>query len=174
MVYNQLMFTLESATVKLSQQAKVIQSLVQGATQEQALWKPDKDQWSLLEVINHLADEEQEDFRKRFDLMLHQPGTEWPTIDPKGWVTERSYNTRDLAESLERFLLERDKSLTWLKGLPKVNLEQAHIHPPVGPVRAADLLASWLAHDLLHIRQITRLHYQYLQMDFEIDYAGDW
>jgi hypothetical protein len=44
----------------------------------------------------------------------------------------------------------------------------------VGAVEAKNLLASWLAHDLLHIRQITRLKYQYLAKDYAIDYAGNW
>ena len=168
------MLTLESATIQLAQQASVILSLVERVSQEQAAWKPSPQEWSMLEVINHLADEEREDFRTRFDLILNQPSAAWPSIHPSAWVTERSYNTQDPAESLERFLRERQKSLDWLNALSDVNLEQSHTHPKVGPVRAADLLASWLAHDLLHIRQITRLHYQYLQMDFEIDYAGDW
>ncbi len=175
MVYNKAMLTLESAITQLSQQAQVFQSLVQHVSQEQAIWKPSAQEWSMLEVINHLADEEHEDFRTRFDLSLHKPSTPWPPIHPSAWVTERSYNTRDLAESLEQFSLERDKSLSWLKGLSNVNLEQIYHHPKVGPVRAADLMASWLAHDLLHIRQTTRLHYQYLQhLNFKIDYAGDW
>jgi DinB superfamily len=170
------MLTLESATVQLSQQANVIQALVQGVTQKHAMWKPDTDQWSINEVINHLADEEAEDFRKRFDLILHQPSAPWPSIHPSAWVTERSYNSRDLAESLERFLLERDKSITWLKGLAGVNLEQTHPHPDLGVMRGGDILASWVAHDLLHIRQLTYLHYQYLKQTqaYSIDYAGDW
>lgn len=168
------MFSLESAIIHLSQQAQVIQSLVQHVSQEQAIWKPSSQEWSILEVINHLADEEQEDFRTRFNLLLHQPQTQWPAIDPAAWVTERSYNTRNLQESLETFLSKRQKSLEWLKTLSGVDLEQIYHHPSGHSLRHGDFLASWQAHDLLHIRQITRLHYQYLQKDFKIDYAGNW
>lgn len=165
---------LESSLFQLSQQAQVIQHLVQAVPETQAIWKPSSKEWSILEVINHLADEEREDFRQRFDLMLHQPTTDWPKIDPAAWVTEHSYNTRNLLESSKRFLQERNTSLDWLKGLNEVNLEHLYHHPSGRTLRHADFLASWLAHDLLHIRQITRLHYQYLQKDFKIDYAGNW
>jgi DinB superfamily len=171
------MLSLSDVVTRLSQNAQTIQSLAQHVDKGQAVWKPDPAQWSILEVINHLADEEREDFGTRFDLIINQPTAQWPKIDPQIWAIERSYISRDLAESLERFLLERDKSITWLKGLASPDLDQAHARPSFGNIRTGDLLASWLAHDLLHIRQLTRLHYQWVQAmvkPYTIDYAGDW
>jgi hypothetical protein len=168
---------LATAITRLSHSAETIQSLVHHVEKEQAVWKPSAKEWSILEVINHLADEEKEDFRTRFDLTLNQPKAPWPGIDPGTWVNERGYNSRDLAESLERFLLERDKSVTWLKGLSSPDLEQTHARSPARKIRAGDLLASWVVHDLLHIRQLTRLHYQWLErtlVPYDVSYAGDW
>ena len=141
--------------------ATAIQSLVAGVGPDQAVWRPSPDDWSIVEVVNHLADEEREDFRTRFDLTLHQPEADWPRIDPGKWVTERDYASRDLAESLTRFLDERAASLTWLRGLDNPKLATEHPHPVVGGVSAGQLLASWLAHDLLHLRQLVELHYLY-------------
>lgn len=168
---------LATVITRLSQSAETIQSLVHHVEKKQAVWKPSAAQWSILEVINHLADEEREDFRTRLGLTLNNPDAPWPDIDPEIWVIERAYNTRDLSESLEQFLLERDKSITWLKGLTSPNLELAQVRPSFGSLRAGDLLASWMVHDLLHIRQLTRLHYQWLGQEakpFVIKYAGDW
>ena len=41
---------------------------------------------------------------------------------------------------------------------------------------AENILANWLAHDLLHIRQITTLHWEYLSnmSESNLSYAGDW
>jgi DinB superfamily len=167
---------LNAAITRLSHTAETIQSLAHHVEKEQAMWKPSVKEWSILEVINHLGDEEIEDFRTRFDLTLNQPDAPWSGINPPEWVKERSYNTRDLAESLERFLLERDKSITWLKGLASPDLERTHVRTS-GNVRAGDLLASWVVHDLLHIRQLTRLHYQWLEQTsapYDVSYAGDW
>ena len=47
----------------------------------------------------------------------------------------------------------------------------------MGPLHAGDVLASWVAHDLLHIRQLARLHSQRvgeLAAPVSIGYAGDW
>ena len=40
---------------------------------------------------------------------------------------------------------------------------------------AGDLLAAWVAHDLLHIRQIARIQYEHaraLAAPYKMDYAG--
>ena len=43
--------------------------------------------------------------------------------------------------------------------------------------RAGDLLAAWVAHDLLHLRQLVELKYAYLARTMEpyaLKYAGEW
>ncbi len=71
----------------LAVNAGVIEKLTEGVTLEQSRWKPDPDRWSILEVINHLYDEEREDFRLHLDIMLNSPDQPWPSIDPMNWVT---------------------------------------------------------------------------------------
>ena len=73
----------------------VFKYLFQSVSDEQAQWKPGKDRWSILEVINHLYDEEKGDFRKRLELTLDNPEGPWPPIDPEGWVVQRNYNERN-------------------------------------------------------------------------------
>lgn len=161
----------------MEKQAQAIQALAQGITTEQARRKPAAESWSILEVINHLYDEEREDFRLRLDILLHRPTEPWPPIHPSEWVTERSYNTRELEPSIENFLRERAKSLEWLKGLKSPNWDASVISPWGGKVRAGDLYAAWVAHDVLHLRQLSELHYAVIKAaagDYEIGYAGDW
>ena len=48
---------------------------------------------------------------------------------------------------------------------------------PWGKLTAGDLLASWAAHDLLHLRQLNELRYAYLiqvAAPYSVRYAGDW
>ena len=94
---------LDQIAAQLRSQADAIYAMVVGVSAEQARWQPAADSWSLLEVINHLDDEERLDFRVRLDLLLHQPHEPWPPTDPQGWVVSRAYNQRDLQTSLERF-----------------------------------------------------------------------
>ena len=94
---------------ELAQGAETITSLVVGVSPEEARVRPAPEAWSLLEVVCHLHDEEREDFRPRLDLVLHRPGERWAPIDPAAWVAERQYNTRDLTQTLQAFLAERER-----------------------------------------------------------------
>jgi hypothetical protein len=168
---------LDDLGARLRANADVFAALVVGVGEEQARWKPEPAQWSILEVVNHLADEEHEDFRTRLDLTLHRPDAEWPRIDPQKWVSERRYNERALGESMERFLARRRESLVWLGALVAPDWDRAHQHPRFGPIRAGDLMISWVAHDHIHIRQINRLQRDFLVASLPGDspeYAGKW
>lgn len=140
----------------------VFETLLSKVTNDQADWKPEPKRWSLLEVVNHLYDEEREDFRKRIELVLNDAGDPWPPIDPEGWVVQRRYRKRDYHESLKNFLNEREQSLSWLNQLESPDWLATHRHPRLGPMSAELLLANWAAHDLFHIRQVTDLHFSYL------------
>lgn len=166
---------LAAAAARLESDGAVFAALVEGVSDEQARWKPEPSQWSIVEVINHLADEEVEDFRTRLDLTLHRPGAAWPPIDPQGWPRSRAYLERELGASLERFLSERRRSVAWLSSLADPDWSAEYGHPSIGTLHAGDLLTAWLAHDLIHVRQITRLHYQWLERraaPFLTGYAG--
>lgn len=163
------------AASRLAANAGVFRALVDGVSDSEARWKPAADSWSVLEVVCHLGDEEVEDFRRRLDLTLHHPSEAWPAIDPPRWAVERRYNERSLAASLEGFLEERARSVAWLRGLDSPDLSRSHEHPRLGRLSAGDLLTSWLAHDLIHVRQITRVRYRWLERaaaPWRPDYAG--
>ncbi|MBN1583031.1 MAG: DinB family protein, partial [Anaerolineae bacterium] len=161
---------------QMTQNAERIRALVEGVSDTQARWKPDPEAWSILEVVNHLYDEEREDFRARLDHVLHRPDQTWPGIDPQGWVTARRYNERELDSSLDQFLSEREKSIAWLHTLPDPDW-QASYEAPWGSITAGDVMASWIAHDLLHMRQLVKLHFLFVTAELaphNTRYAGTW
>lgn len=162
---------------RFEQNTATIETLTDAVSDQQAVWRPTPQDWSILEVINHLYDEEREDFRTRLDLILHRPADMWPPIDPPGWVVERRYNERALDKSLADFLAERENSLIWLRSLVQPNWDKQSTHPAGFVLSAGDMLAAWLAHDFLHIRQLNELHYLYHRQQVEprtVIYAGDW
>ena len=166
----------QHVTTRMAESAAATEALVSGLGNSQTRWRPDPDSWSVLEVVNHLWDEEREDFRLRIDYTLHQPGETWPPIDPAGWVTARRYNERDLAESLDGFLSARDDSLAWLRALHSPDWAATY-QAPWGEITAGDLLASWVAHDLLHLRQLVELRWSITTRELEphgVIYAGEW
>ena len=127
-------------------------------------------------VICHLCDEDKEDFRARTKHTLETPELPLPPIDPTGWVTERKYMQQAFEEKIEEFLTEREYSIQWLESLTDPEWGNAYQHPKFGKMTAKMFLCNWLAHDCLHIRQITRLKYDYLKFisDEPLDYAGEW
>ena len=161
---------------QLEDSARIISNLARGITDERARWRPDPESWSILEVINHLYDEEYDDFRQRLDCILHHPEKPWQHIDVHGRVTEREYNKRDLEESVQNFRKAREESLAWLKELSSPDWD-ATWQAPFGQITAGDMFGSWVAHDLLHIRQLVELHWFFTltqTQPYRIDFAGSW
>lgn len=161
----------------LTANAERIRTLLQGVSDAQGHWKPTPTDWSIVEVVNHLYDEENEDFRAHLDHILRQSEQPWPRIDPQGWVTERGYNQRNLDESLTRFLAARQQSLAWLAALPEPDWAVTATAPWGGPMSAGDMAASWIAHDLLHIRQLVELLWADTVRQLapsSPEYAGEW
>ncbi|MDX1577518.1 MAG: DinB family protein [Gemmatimonadota bacterium] len=160
----------------MSRNAEALAVLARGVGADTARTRPGPGKWNLREIYAHLHDEEREDFRVRLDYTLHRPGREWPGIDPEGWVTERKYAERPLEESVEGFLRERRESLRWLESLSNVDWDATYEHPR-GPLRAGDLMAAWVAHDVLHLRQIAYTVHALLGQNvspYTTRYAGDW
>ena len=124
----------------------------------------------------HLYDIEREDFRPKLDITLHRPDEKWTLIDPGSWVEGWGYNQRDLTDMLQHFLEERQKSLDWLKSLHDPDWETSHTDR-YGTMRAGELLASWVAHDNLHTRQLVelrRVRLLNLTSPYDVGYAGEW
>ncbi len=153
----------------------IFSNLLTGIPKPEHSWKPASDKWCLLEVVCHLFDEEQMDFKFRMKHVLEHPGKELPKMDPLSWVKDHDYMGQDYESMLEKFLRERDASLEWLGKLGEVDWNSSWTHPKYGPLKAKMFFANWLAHDYLHIRQIMKIKHQYLQhiTGEELKYAGD-
>jgi hypothetical protein len=161
---------------ELERNKQVFTSLLEGLSNEVYTWKQSDEKWSLLEIICHLCDEEREDFRFRLNHVLTNPDEPMPSINPPVWVKERNYAGQDYETKIAEFAAERDKSSAWLNTLGQANWSNAYKHPKLGPLSAEMFLANWLAHDYLHIRQITKLKYDYLAAASgqDLRYAGGW
>ena len=156
---------------------KILTALVDGM--DDSIWrrKPASGNWSILEIVCHLRDEECEDFRTRLECTLADPIQNWPTIDPVAAAITRDYQGQSPAKVLREFLAERERSLRWLTSHDIFPLERAYSHPKIGPIAAGELLASWAAHDLLHVRQITKRIFEAHEVasqPYAIAYAGLW
>jgi hypothetical protein len=160
----------------LERNKTTFESLLSDLSKEEIFFKTSPDKWCLLEIICHLRDEEKEDFKVRFKKVLDSPSLPPPPIDPVGWVKARNYIGQNYETVLKDFLSERTASINWLKTLDDPKWDNAYNHPKLGRLTAKMFCTNWLAHDYLHIRQITRLKYDYLiKISGEnLSYAGNW
>lgn len=162
--------------VKLELNILVFEGFLKNKSKNEVHWRSQASKWCLLEIVCHLLDEEQHDFRARLKHALETPKQSLKPIDPEGWVKAHNYLSQDYVEILNQFLNERRASISWLKTLEKVSWENALRHPELGAMSAELFLNNWLAHDYLHIRQILNHQYLYLKQNSKVSlsYAGNW
>ena len=129
-----------------------------------------------MEIVCHLYDEEQFDFKFRAQWVLTQPNKLPPPFNTTDWITDHDYVNQDYNKVLQKFLDERDASITWLNNLEHPDWANSYEHPNFGKVTARHYIDNWLAHDYLHIRQIIKQKFDYFnsQTDENLEYAGTW
>lgn len=156
----------------------ILLSIFKSIDPEIVRWKPNINGWSPIEILCHLIDEEREDFRYRTVHILDQPHIKMPTFNPIDWVVDKAYIEQDFHDKIQEFNLERNISIALLSQYSSTDNKwlNTYVHPNYGTVTAEHFLKNWLAHDLLHIKQITRLKYDKLSTkdNISIDYAGTW
>ena len=140
----------------LKKSADVIDLILDGVSQHDSEYKENKERWSLLEIVGHLLDIEKIDFRYEFEIIIADKEIPWPTFDIEELRVTNKYNEMNFIDQKKEFLSERNKSLEWLKALKNPELDKEHYQKKVNgiKIKAGDVLASWVAHDLYHIRQI--------------------
>ena len=154
----------------------IFKGLFDSFEKDSALWKLAPEKWCMLEIVCHLYDEERDDFRLRTKWVMERPGEIPPPFNPLEWVESKKYMEQDYETMTKQFLEERTASISWLKSLNNPNWDHEFEHPKLGSLSAAYFLNNWVAHDLLHIRQILKLKFDYLQsrLNHGLDYAGPW
>jgi len=167
---------LTQAVNQLHHQGEAILSLCATVNESQAHWKPNTEAWSILEVANHLLKEERMDFRKHLGTIFLGSQESQPEIIPETLEKDLTNVPDSMEQILLDFKSEREISIAWLNALKNPDWEAAIIFE-WGALSAGDLLASWLAHDLLHLRQLVNLIYHLTSDEnqpFDIAYAGEW
>jgi hypothetical protein len=84
---------------------------------------------------------------------------------------KRESEGKPLGQLLDEFARTRAENLDELRAmkLSPSDLERRGRHPVFGPVTLSQLLATWAAHDLTHLHQLSRvMAYQYR------DAVGPW
>lgn len=120
---------------------------------------------SAFDVVGHLIHGERANWMPRARILLQFGETK--AFGPfDRWAHVRESQGKSLAQLLDEFASVRSQSLNELRALnlQPEDLARRGRHPAFGAVTLSELLATWAAHDLTHLHQISRIMaHQYRQ-----------
>ena len=113
--------------------------------------------WSAFDVVGHLIHGERTDWMVRTKVIL-QFGESQPFERFDRLAQVRESQGKSLAQLLDEFARLRSENLDELRAmnLQPEDLARRGRHPALGLVTLSQLLATWAAHDLTHLHQISR------------------
>lgn len=114
--------------------------------------------WSPFDVVGHLIHGEQTDWMPRAKIILQQ-GESRPFDTFDRFAQFDASQGRTLDSLLDEFAMLRRDNLQELASLrlTEADLDRRGRHPAFGVVTLRQLLATWVAHDLDHVVQISRV-----------------
>jgi len=151
-------FDLDHTISLLSRTPAVLNTLLRDLPETWALRNEGENTWSAFDVVGHLIHGERTDWMPRTRMIL-QSG-EAQTFEPfDRWGQVRESQGKSLWQLLEEFGGLRSGNLSELRALNlrQEDLERRGRHPALGVVTLSELLATWAAHDLTHLHQISRI-----------------
>ncbi len=152
-------FDLDAAVTVLARTPVVLTNLLQGLPDEFVFGNEGKQTWSPFDVIGHLIHAERADWIPRARLILQfGESRAFDSFDRTAMFEQSQGKT--LASLLEEFAAARQESLVALLemnfGADDLKKTGLHPDPALGQVTLGQLLATWVAHDLGHLTQISR------------------
>jgi hypothetical protein len=142
----------------LSRTPAALNALLRDLPDSWTLRNEGENTWSAYDVVGHLNHGERTDWLPRVRRILEFGETK--PFDPfDRWAQERESRGKSLPQLLDEFASLRAENVKGLRALnlQPQDLERRGLHPTQGVVTMSDLLATWAAHDLTHLHQISRV-----------------
>lgn len=119
-------------------------------------YKPSPADWSIHEVIIHLADSET-NAALRARLLAAEPGRAVMAFDQDKWAASLNYHDQDTEDALKLVKFARRMTYKWLKNLPDEVFEHTVIHPEYDKPYSFEMwLNIYPEHIPGHIEQIKK------------------
>jgi hypothetical protein len=162
-------FTHDEARRVLSRTPDLLATLLAGASDAVLDADEGPGTWTPRQVVGHLIHGERTDWIARVRLILEGGGRPFEPFDRVRDFDR--YSAAPIDALLDEFRAARAVSLAELHalGVRRAELSLPGTHPELGPVTLGQLLATWVAHDLSHLTQITRVMAKRYQDD-----VGPW
>jgi hypothetical protein len=150
-------FDLDEANAVLARTPEVMRASLGGLPAPWLSGNQCANRWSPYDVIGHLIHGEKTDGSRARIILESGPARPFDPFDREAML--RLDRTRPLAQLLDEFAALRAANLETLRGwrLTAADLAKPGTHPSLGPVTLAQLLATWVVHDLDHVAQVARV-----------------
>jgi hypothetical protein len=151
-------FVMEEAVSILARTPATLDALLRGLPDGWIMSHEGGDTWSPFDVIGHLIHGERTDWMPRARIILeHGEARAFDKFDRLAQFAVSEGRT--LASRLDEFATLRRDNLRDLAAMrvTESDLERRGLHPELGVVTLRQLLATWVAHDLDHVVQISRV-----------------
>lgn len=151
-------FNLSKSIEILSRTPLVIETLLENLHEDWIKNNEGPETWSPYDIVGHLIHGEKTDWMIRTEIILsNQSDKTFESFDR--FAQFESSKGKSLKQLLREFKLLREKNIKQLvdKHISPTDLVKKGIHPAFGEVTLAQLLSTWVAHDLGHIAQMTRV-----------------
>jgi len=151
-------FALDDAMAVLSCTPRAIDALLRDLPETWVNANEGDDTWSPFDVVGHLIHGERTDWLPRVRIILEH-GEAVPFDPFDRYAQFAASQGRTLASLLDEFAAARAENLRQLAALrlTDADLDRRGRHPELGVVTLRQLLATWVAHDLDHVVQISRV-----------------
>lgn len=127
-------------------------------------WQPGPGQWSIHEIIVHLADSEANSYL-RCRRLIAEPGSGVYGYDENRWAQALDYHRQSTSDAIELFRMLRKMSYQLIMEMPDEVLERASIlHSENGLMSFDEWLQTYEAHVPVHLRQMERNYQQWLNL----------
>jgi hypothetical protein len=148
-------FEIENAVAILSATPGTLRAWLGGLSDSWTSSSGNSDSWQAFDVVGHLIHGEETDWIPRARIILAQ-GENSTFVPFDRFAQFENSKGKSLSDLLAEFEEARAKSLSELRSwnLTDEQLELKGMHPELGEVTLGQLLATWVVHDLNHIRQI--------------------
>jgi hypothetical protein len=129
---------------------------IEGLTGQQLARPEQPGKWSIVQVLQHLADGDVV-WAWRMRLILAQDRPTLTGYDQDLWATRLHYDQERAADSIELFTVLRRANLRLLERTDASDRKRVGVHVERGEESLEHLLRLYAGHDLLHLRQIERI-----------------
>jgi hypothetical protein len=136
----------------------VLETLLDGISEEWIRSNEGGDTWSPFDIVGHLIHGDKTDWITRVEIILSDSQNK--KFDSFNRLAQfENSKGKDLRQLLEEFKILRKENIVVLnaKNITSKHFEKKGIHPAFGEVTLRQLLATWTTHDLSHLAQISRV-----------------